>query len=345
MDKAAIVVLNWNGIGFLMRFLPKLARETSQPGFKIYLADNGSSDNSIEWTKENLPEVEIIRMQDNYGFAGGYNRALEMINAEYYVIINSDIEVTENWLTPIIDHLEKSPETAICQPKILSETNRECFEYAGAAGGYLDRYGYPFCRGRIQNYIEKDKGQYDNEVSIFWASGACMVIRSSVWTDLQGFDNDFFAHMEEIDLCWRVLSSGYEIRYIPESVVYHVGGGTLSYNSPRKVYLNFRNNLFMLHKNLPGKNYKRIIFTRMLLDGIAGIRFFLMLKFSFCFQIFKGHISYYRNKRELDKKRDAISEITTTNRTDLILNKSVILGFYIKGKKLFTDYSFDKRGS
>jgi len=339
MIKTAVVVLNWNGIDFLKRFLPGIVSMSNIPGVRVFLADNGSADKSVEWTRSELPTVEIIELDHNLGFSGGYNEALRQIDAEYYVLINSDIEVTPGWLDPMIEHLEKNPGTAACQPKILSESNRNYFEYAGAAGGFIDKYGFPFCRGRIQNHIEKDEGQYDDTCNIFWASGACMIIRASVWKEMEGLDSDFFAHMEEIDLCWRIAASGYDIYYIPNSVVYHVGGGTLAYASPRKTFLNFRNNLFLLYKNLPGKNYNRIIFVRMLLDGIAGIRFILMLKFNSCWQIFLAHIDYYRNMRSLGKKRERILLTARPVKSGLILNKSIITGFYLKGKKMFSDYS------
>lgn len=341
MSSSAIVVLNWNGIDFLKRYLPTLVRECSSPDYKVYLADNGSTDNSVEWVRQELAMVEVIELDMNYGFAGGYNQALALIEADYFVIINSDIEVTPDWLRPITDHLDHNPGTAICQPKIMSTINRDYFEYAGAAGGYIDRFGYPFCRGRIQDHLEIDSGQYNDQRNIFWASGACMVIRSSVWKEMNGLDSDFFAHMEEIDLCWRVLKAGYDIVYIPGSVVYHVGGGTLSYDSPKKIYLNFRNNLYLLHKNLPGANYRLVIFTRMLLDGIAGIRFLLMLRFNSCWQIFIAHLSYYRSIRALTSKRREIAGYARPIKKGLILNKSVIAGFYLKGKKVFTDYNFE----
>lgn len=341
MIKVAVVVLNWNGIEYLKRFLPGLAKESDMPGVSLIMADNGSSDKSVEWTRSELSGVEIIELGENHGFSGGYNEALSKIEAEYYLLINSDIEVTQGWLSPLIEHLDSNKNTAACQPKILSEKNRSYFEYAGAAGGFIDKYGFPFCRGRIQDHLEEDKGQYDDCRDIFWASGACLIIRSSVWKEMGGLDADFFAHMEEIDLCWRILATGYDIKFIPESVVYHVGGGTLSYNSPRKIYLNFRNNLYLLHKNLQGKNYNRIIFTRMLLDGIAGIRFLLMMRFNSCWQIFMAHIGYYRNKRSLNIKRKIIQERAKPVKEGLILNKSIVSGFYIKGKKIFSDYDFD----
>lgn len=340
MIKTGIVILNWNGIDFLRRFLPGLVALSDCPGAKVFLADNGSADNSVEWTRTELPMVEIIEMGSNLGFSGGYNVALSHVDAEYYVLINSDIEVTRGWLSPLIEHLDDNPGTAVCQPKILSEREREYFEYAGAAGGFIDRYGFPFCRGRVLNKIEKDTGQYNDNCNIFWASGACLIIRSSVWREMGGLDPDFFAHMEEIDLCWRILASGLDICCIPGSVVYHVGGGTLSYDSPRKTFLNFRNNLFLLHKNLPGKNYRRIIFVRMLLDGLAGIRFIMMMRFKNCWQIFRAHIDYYRNIKSLNIKRSHIQLSAKPLKSGLILNKSIVTGFYMEGKKLFSDYLF-----
>ncbi|WP_291122958.1 glycosyltransferase family 2 protein [Flavobacterium sp. UBA6046] len=274
--KIAVVILNWNGTKLLEQFLPSIVQFS--PEATIYVADNASTDDSIAFVKANFPTVQIIRNESNFGFARGYNEALKHIDAEIYALVNSDIEVTENWLQSIIETFENEPQTAIIQPKILDYKRKEYFEYAGAAGGFIDKYGYPYCRGRIFETLEKDKGQYDDNCEIFWASGACFFIRSSVYNELEGFDADFFAHQEEIDLCWRALNKGYKVKYNSQSVVYHVGGATLQLGNPKKTFLNFRNSLLMLLKNLPKKQLFPVIFTRLILDGIAGIQFLLQGK-------------------------------------------------------------------
>jgi GT2 family glycosyltransferase len=306
--KIAVVILNWNGVQLLEEFLPSIVKYS--PETTIYLADNASTDDSISFVMANFPSVKIIKNDSNLGFAGGYNEALKHINAEIYALVNSDIEVTENWLQPIIKTFEKEPQTAIIQPKILDFKRKEYFEYAGAAGGFIDKYGYPYCRGRIFDTLEKDNGQYNDNCEIFWASGACFFIQSAVYNELKGFDADFFAHQEEIDLCWRAFNKGYKIKYISESVVYHVGGATLQQGNPRKTYLNFRNSLLMLTKNLPKDKLYWILFCRMILDGIAGMQFLLQGKFNHFMAILKAHGSFYqlfsvhynkRNKFQLEK--------------------------------------------
>lgn len=332
----AVVILNWNGLELLKRFLPSVVTESSGAAL-VYVADNGSTDGSLNWLTKNYPEVKIIENNNNMGFAGGYNKALQSIDARYFILINSDVEVKPGWISPIIDHMENNPDVAACQPKILSFNNKDSFEHAGAAGGFIDRYGYPFCRGRIFDSIEKDSGQYNSPSDIFWASGACMFIRSDVWKKAGGFDPDFFAHMEEIDLCWRIYSLGYKVRYIPQSVVYHLGGGTLNYESPAKIYYNFRNNLFMLKKNLPGNRHRSVILRRMLLDGIAGIRFIFTLKFAACWQIIRAHMAFYSKMQSLKRKRKKIQEEGIFYPEKLILNKSIVFEYYLRGKKKFSE--------
>jgi GT2 family glycosyltransferase len=273
MIKTAVVILNWNGLTYLKMFLGTVVKNTADNNTVIFVADNGSTDGSSEWIAENFSEVTLINLDKNYGFAGGYNLALQQIEAEYFVLLNSDIEVTEGWLKPLINHLELNPDVASCQPKILSFDRRDHFEYAGAAGGFIDKYGYPFCRGRIFNNIEKDNGQYNTTEDIFWSSGACMAVRSEAWKKCDGFDADFFAHMEEVDLCWRFSKAGFRVTCLPDSIVYHVGGGALPYNSPFKTYLNFRNGLFLLYKNLPDENFRKILLIRRILDGVAACLF------------------------------------------------------------------------
>ena len=269
MTRVKIVILNWNGRDYLKRFLPTLVSRT--PGAGIVVADNGSTDDSVRFLERSYPQVELLRLDRNYGYAEGYNRALAGLNAEYFVLLNSDVEVTEGWLDPLVRTLDGDGSVAAVSPKIRSFGEPDKFEYAGAAGGFIDFLGYPFCRGRILDSIESDKGQYDDPREVFWASGACMAVRADVFRSLGGFDGDFFAHMEEIDFCWRAQLAGYAVRVEPRSCVLHVGGGTLPNNSPQKIYLNFRNNLCMLFKNLSPLSFWPVLFARMALDGAAAL--------------------------------------------------------------------------
>ena len=289
--RIAVVILNWNGILLLEKFLPSVVQYS--PEAVIYVVDNASTDDSISYLKTFFPSVTIIKNDSNLGFASGYNEALKQVDADIYALVNSDIEVTEHWLQPILETFENESKTAIIQPKILDYKRKEYFEYAGAAGGFMDQYGYPFCRGRIFDALEKDNGQYDDTREIFWASGACFFIRSAVYKALKGFDDDFFAHQEEIDLCWRAINNGYKIKYISRSVVYHVGGATLQQGHPTKTYLNFRNSLLMLTKNLPKEKLYSILLVRMILDGIAGIQFLTQGKFKHFWAILKAHGAFY----------------------------------------------------
>jgi GT2 family glycosyltransferase len=335
MNKISVVILNWNGIKYLKLFLGTIVEYSSIPGTEVCVADNGSGDNSVDWIQNEFPDVRIIRLDHNYGFAGGYNEALARVDSEYYVLINSDVEVTEGWLQPMLEFMEKNPGTAACQPKILDFGRREYFEYAGAAGGYIDKFGYPFCRGRILDATEKDEGQYDDPAGIFWSSGACMMMRADAWKKSGGFDDGFFAHMEEIDLCWRLLRMGYRIQYIPGSVVYHVGGGSLSYGSPFKAYLNFRNSLFMLYKNLPSGDLHSVMFRRKVLNGLAAVIFLLRGRFSLFMAVFRAHMSYYGSLPALREKRRKLENNRAGVNTALILNKSIIFEFYMRGRKTF----------
>ena len=275
MKKISVVILNWNGVGMLQKFLPKVVGYSVNQDVEICVADNASTDDSCAWVEAHSPGVRLIKLDKNYGFADGYNKALQQVEAEYVVLLNSDVEVTPHWLEPLVGYMDTHPEVAACQPKIRSERNRELFEYAGAAGGYLDKYGYPFCRGRIFDVVEADKGQYDTVQPIFWATGAALFIRLKDYRESGGLDGRFFAHMEEIDLCWRLRSRGRGIVCIPQSTVYHVGAATLKKENPRKTFLNFRNNLLMLYKNLPEKELKKVMFVRGVLDGIAAVVFLL----------------------------------------------------------------------
>lgn len=340
--KTAVVILNWNGLPFLKKYLPGLYANTPDEDAAIIIADNGSSDGSVAWLKEHFPSLRLILFDKNYGFTGGYNRAMEQIEAEYFILLNSDIRVPDktgsfNWLHPLTKFMDAHPQAGICQPKILSECAPSYFEYAGACGGFLDKYGFPFCRGRILSNIEEDRGQYDAPVRCFWASGACMMIRSGLWRELGGLDERFFAHMEEIDLCWRAQNLGYEVWALPQSRVYHVGGGTLPNNSPRKLYLNYRNNLLMLYKNLPlHGNRNRFIFTRMCIDGLTSVAYLLQGKFSYFRSVWKAHTDFKKMRH------------TTPVTAGLPKNLSQLPGFYsrsiivkfLNGKKKFSQLNF-----
>ena len=275
MKKISVVILNWNGVGMLQKFLPKVVEYSAMEGVEVCVADNASTDESVSYLQTNFPNVRLIVLDKNYGFADGYNKALQQVEAEYVVLLNSDVEVTPHWLEPLVEYMNTHPEVAACQPKIRAERNKAYFEYAGASGGYLDCFGYPFCRGRIFDVVEKDEGQYNDVAPIFWATGAALFIRLKDYREAGGLDGRFFAHMEEIDLCWRLRSRGRGIVCIPQSVVYHVGAATLKRENPRKTFLNFRNNLLMLYKNLPEKELKKVMFVRGLLDWVATFVFLL----------------------------------------------------------------------
>ena len=301
MNKIAVVILNWNGADLLRQFLPSVIQYS--PEATIYVADNASTDNSIEILQEEFPSVKRIQNTGNFGFAKGYNEALKVVDEPILALVNSDIEVTENWLTPILTQFENETNTAIIQPKILDFKKKTHFEYAGAAGGFIDKYGFPFCRGRIFEALEEDKGQYDDTIDIFWASGACFFIRNEVFNKLEGFDVDFFAHQEEIDLCWRTHNLDYKIKYNGKSKVYHVGGATLKTGSPQKTFLNFRNSLWMMTKNLPKKKLFSRIFMRMVLDGIAGIKFLVEGKPKHLWAVLKSHFYFYFYFSKFIRKR------------------------------------------
>ncbi|MBR5784827.1 MAG: glycosyltransferase family 2 protein, partial [Bacteroidales bacterium] len=277
MKKVAVVILNWNGKKFLEDLLPTLVKYTPMD-VDIVVGDNASTDDSVAFLKANYPRIMVIQNDKNYGFAEGYNRVLDKVDADYFVLLNSDIEVTDNWIAPVVDMMDADENMAICQPKLLSFYQRDCFEYAGGAGGFIDRYGYPFCRGRIFTTLEKDEGQYDDACEVFWATGAAMFVKANVWKELGGLDNDFFAHMEEIDFCWRAKNAGYKVGYCPSSVVYHVGGGTLPPSSPFKTYLNFRNNFYLLFKNLKKTQLAYVFPVRIVMDWVAASKFLMEKK-------------------------------------------------------------------
>lgn len=335
MKKVAVVILNWNGKALLERFLPILLQYTDNAITDIIVADNASTDNSISFLSENYPNLPLIKLPENYGFAEGYNQALSQIEAEYFVLLNSDVEVTPNWLTPLIDFLDNNPDTACVQPKILSERNKEYFEYAGASGGFIDKYGYPFCRGRIFATLEKDNDQYDDPIQIFWATGACMVIRSKDFDSVGGLDGTFFAHMEEIDLCWRLNARGRKVYCLPQSTVYHVGGATLSKESPRKTFLNFRNNMLMLYRNLGYENFKRLFYTRIFLDYLAALQMVLTGSFRNAKAIIEARREFKRIRKNYKQVREENLSKQTVKDIQTILPKSLLWQYYAKGIKTF----------
>ena len=339
MKKLLVVILNWNGVGMLQKFLPGVIKYSQGEGVEVCVADNGSTDESVAWLQAYCPDVRLIVLDKNYGFADGYNKALEQVEAEYVVLLNSDVEVTPRWLEPMVTYMDAHPEVAACQPKIRAERNKEYFEYAGAAGGYIDKYGYPFCRGRIFDVVEKDEGQYDTIQPIFWATGASLFIRLKDYRDAGGLDGRFFAHMEEIDLCWRLRSRGRGIVYIPQSVVFHVGAATLKKENPRKTFLNFRNNLLMLYKNLPEKDLKKVLLVRVLLDWVAA-----------CVFLLKGDGKNFRAvikaRKEFNRMRPDFASSRAENRAKAVADSipekadySILWKFHARRNKAYSQLS------
>ena len=329
MENVAIAILNYNGKNHLETFLPSVTQNSGQA--KVYVIDNASTDDSISFLKSNYPEIFIITNSANFGFAGGYNEGMKSIHEELVVLLNSDVEVTKDWLNPLKESM-KDATIAGCQPKIKSYLEKDKFEHAGACGGFLDKDYFPFCRGRILNHVEIDQGQYNHPETIFWASGAAFMIRNSVFKEMNGFDADFFAHMEEIDLCWRIQKSGKEFLVVPQSEVYHLGGGTLAYESPTKLYLNFRNNLFMLIKNHPGYLFPKL-FYRMVLDGLAGIKFLTEGKPRYCLVVFLAHMAIYANFTKFYRKRVELRKYK--GKPKGIYRGSMIWATMIQGIKTF----------
>jgi len=331
MPKVAVVILNYNGKRFLERFLPGViahSRDTAD----IIVADNASTDDSVSFLEKKYPGVRLIQNAKNQGFSTGYNLALKQVEADYYILLNSDIEVTSNWIKPMIDLMESDPLIAACQPKIRSLEQPELFEYAGAGGGFIDKFGYPFCRGRLFLHLEEDLGQYDDDLEVFWASGACMFVRADLYHKHGGLDDSFFAHMEEIDFCWRMKNQGFKIMYSGKSTVYHIGGGTLSKKSSRKTYLNFRNNLSLLYKNLPQKQLFRVIFLRLILDGVASLKFLFEAGFADFFAVMRAHLHFYRKLPQLRKKRSNIHP----HPVNRVYQKNVVFEHFVLKKKCFT---------
>ncbi len=330
MSDTAVVILNYNGRSLLQKFLPSVVEYTPQA--RIVVVDNASTDDSLGWVAEHFPQVEQIRLDSNLGFCGGYNVALKKIKATRYVLLNSDVEVTRNWLPPLESILERFPEAAAAQPKILSERQKSHFEYAGAGGGFLDTLGYPFCRGRLFYCLEEDEGQYNDDREIFWSSGACMIIRSSAFHELGGFDEDFFAHMEEIDLCWRLQRSGHRIYYAGSSCVYHVGGGTLSASNPRKTYYNFRNGLSLLYKNLSTGELLYKFPVRLVLDWVAALKFILSGTVRDGLAVLRAHSHFFSHYRsEVLRRRHSAS--SGYRKLQVQYRGSVVWDFFILGKR------------
>ena len=333
--KLAIVILNWNGAEMLKKYLPSVMQHSKDEAV-IYVADNASTDDSVALLKEQFPEVKLILLEKNWGFAEGYNKALEQVDAEYYLLLNSDIEVTPGWLTPMLSFMDSHEEVAACQPKLLSIYQRDSFEYAGACGGYLDRYGYPFCRGRIFDVVEKDEGQYDNPVKVHWATGAALLVRARIYKEVGGLDARFFAHQEEIEMCWRMRIRGYHIYCLPQSKVYHVGGGTLPKSNPMKTYLNFRNNLTMLYKCLSEKDLKPVMRLRWFLDYLAAFQTLILKRNVGDFKaIFRARRDFKRWRKDFETDREQIQKSRVGKDTEfapfLLLWK-----YYAKGCKTYS---------
>ena len=336
MDKLAIVILNWNGAEMLKKYLPSVLNYSREEAV-VYVADNASTDNSIALLKEQFPEVHLILLEKNWGFAEGYNKALAQVEAEYYLLLNSDIEVTPGWLTPMIEFMDAHKEVAACQPKLLSIFQRDSFEYAGACGGYMDRYGYPFCRGRIFDVVEQDKGQYDEPAKIHWATGAALLVRARIYKEVGGLDGRFFAHQEEIEMCWRMRIRGYQIWCLPQSKVYHVGGGTLPKSNPMKTYLNFRNNLTMLYKCLPEKDLKPVMRLRWFLDYLAASQTLLLKRNIGDFKaIFRARRDFKCWRKDFVKDRQQIQNSRKDNQESEFVPFLLLWKYYAKGCKTFS---------
>jgi len=337
MDKLAIVILNYNGEAMLRKFMPTLM-EYSRDEAVVYVADNASTDGSVEYLKAEHPEVRLILLEKNWGFADGYNMAFREIEAEYFLLLNSDIEVTHHWLTPLIEFMDNHPEVAACQPKLLSESNKNAFEYAGASGGFIDKFGYPYCRGRIFDTVEDDNGQYDYPQSVFWATGAALLIRSRDYRAVGGLDGRFFAHNEEIDLCWRLHLAGRSVYCIPDSCVYHVGGGTLPKGNPMKTFLNFRNNLTMLYKNLPESDFRHVLRVRWFLDYLAAFEMLILQRSWGEFKaVFRARRAFGRWKRDFEDDRRRIQSSAVVHDIPERADFSILWKYYAKGKKKFSE--------
>ncbi len=331
--KCSIIILNWNGSQMLQKYLPSAVHYTTNPDYEVIVADNGSNDDSLDILSRQFPTVRRIVLDHNYGFAEGYNKAIEQIDSEYVILLNSDVEVTPQWADILIRHMDTHPDIAAAQPKIRSVNRREYFEHAGAAGGFMDVLGYPYCRGRILNHIEQDWGQYDTVTPVFWASGACMCVRTKIYKELGGLDSDFFAHMEEIDLCWRMNCRGYQLVCIPNSIVYHLGGGSLNYDSPNKTYLNFRNNLLMIYKNGTTRQVWTILAIRWILDNVAALQFLISGRLSHARAVVRARIDFLRLLPAFYPKRQKNIEQTCVAYPNTIIKRSILWDYYVRGKR------------
>lgn len=339
MDKVAIVILNWNGVSMLSQYLPGVL-QYSRDEATVYVADNASTDNSLELLREHYPEVRLIIFDKNWGFAEGYNRALAQIDAEYFLLLNSDIEVTHHWLTPMIEFMDSHPEAAACQPKLLSVFDRDSFEYAGASGGFLDRYGYPFCRGRIFESVERDNGQYDQCQEVLWATGAALFIRARDYKEVGGLDHRFFAHCEEIDLCWRLRIRGRKVYCIPDSAVCHVGGGTLPKSNPMKTFLNFRNNLTMLYKCLPESELRHVMLVRWFLDYLAAWEMLILKRnFGDFKAVYRARHAFQKWKKDFAEDRQRIQESRVVDNIPEQRRFSLLWQYYVRGCRRFDQLS------
>ena len=335
--KIAVVILNWNGRKMLERYLSNVLTY-SQEDATVVVADNASTDDSVEWLRQHHPDVPLIVLEKNWGFADGYNQALAHIEAEYYVLLNSDVEVTHHWLTPLVEFMDSHADVAACQPKLLAVHDHDSFEYAGACGGFIDRYGYPFCRGRIFDTVEQDNGQYDTAAEVLWATGACLMVRSNDYWEVGGLDGRFFAHNEEIDLCWRLRQIGRKVYCLPDSQVYHVGGGTLPKSNPHKTYLNFRNNLTMLYKNLPDNEWHKVSRMRLVLDYVAALQILLLEHNVGEFKaVLRARRDFHRWKHDFDDDRRTILS-GRVEKSPLACRQpySILWQYYMKGKKNYS---------
>lgn len=336
MQTVAVVILNFNGKAFLEKFLSNVIAYSAP--HEVIVADNASTDGSVEYLRQNFPQVKVLVNSNNDGYAKGYNIALKQIKADHYILLNNDVEVTSGWIVPMLTLMQHNNKIAVCQPKLIDQKNKTLFEYAGGSGGFIDKYGYPFCRGRVFNDIETDNGQYNDSIPVFWASGACMMVRSEVYWKAGGLDDDYFAHMEEIDLCWRIKNMGYEVYVQPQSTVYHVGGGTLQKVSPHKTYLNFRNNLITLVKDHPSKGLLIKLLYRLILDGVAGTKFFLSMQPAHCFAVVRAHFAFYFSLSTTLRKRKELSSLPNyTNTFSHVYDRNIVYDHFVKGVKKFSD--------
>lgn len=338
----AVVILSYNGTKWHELFLPKIVEE-AVTGYEVVLADNASTDDTLQYVQTNFPTVKTLQIQVNHGFANGYYEALKQIKAKYYILLSADFEVTEGWFPPLHAVMERDEMLAAIQPKIRYWRDRECFEYAGAGGGFMDKYGYLFCRGRVFFDIEKDAGQYNDNIEVFWASGGCFMVRADLYHKVGGLDNDFYAHMEEVDLCWRLKNAGYKIGYVAQSLVYHVGGSVISYGSPQKLYYNFRNNIILLIKNEKGTKLLWLFPFRLVLDGVAGLRLLLTGKFKETYTILKAHFHVYREAGKWLKRRRENKKLIVRRNEEGIYARSIVWDYFLLRKKKFTDLGWQPK--